>query len=289
MKIFYTEKQNSDQGVQNLPGIIQSPSSRKPEEVAKQVKERFDFDFVEPEPLTREDFLLAHSPEYVDGILNLTRENGFGSLSQSVVDSLPYTTGAMWDAVRFATPTRPTCALVSGFHHAGYNGWENFGYFCTFNGLVIAARKFGNGVCILDCDMHHGNGTDDIIDQLNLCELDIEHYSLGLYYTNPKSASNYLNLLRQIASYWRIRKPKVIIYQSGADVHVNDPYGGVLTTEQMIERDRIVFTAAKELGIPIAWNLAGGYQVENGSAQKVIDLHLNTFQVVEEIYGNGNA
>jgi uncharacterized Fe-S radical SAM superfamily protein PflX len=53
----------------------------------------------------------------------------------------------------------------------------------------------------------------------------------------------------------------------------------------MIERDRKMFTIAKELRIPLAWNLAGGYQVEeNGSIQKVIDLHLNTFKVCQEVY-----
>lgn len=74
-------------------------------------------------------------------------------------------------------------------------------------------------------------------------------------------------------------RPDLVLYQAGADTHVDDPMGGLLTTEQMRERDRGVFAATRALGIPVAWNLAGGYQVEpDGSIPRVIALHLNTFE-----------
>jgi acetoin utilization deacetylase AcuC-like enzyme len=79
--------------------------------------------------------------------------------------------------------------------------------------------------------------------------------------------------------------PDVVIYQAGADVHVNDPYGGVLTTEQMYERDLRMFRIAKRLQLPLTWNLAGGYQVgPNGEIDKVLELHLNTFRAMAEVY-----
>lgn len=68
-------------------------------------------------------------------------------------------------------------------------------------------------------------------------------------------------------------------------MHRDDPLGGVLTTTQMKERDEIMFSTAKSCGIPIVWNLAGGYQRdENGSIKPVIDLHLNTFAIATEIF-----
>ncbi len=80
-------------------------------------------------------------------------------------------------------------------------------------------------------------------------------------------------------------RPDVIIYQAGADVHINDPYGRILTTEQMFVRDSSMFAIAKDLKIPLAWNLAGGYQIDtDGSIQKVIELHLNTFRACQQIY-----
>ena len=66
---------------------------------------------------------------------------------------------------------------------------------------------------------------------------------------------------------------ELLLYQAGADPHVEDPLGGFLTTEQMRMRDKIVFKVAKKLGIPIVWNLAGGYQ---DPIEKVLELHENT-------------
>jgi acetoin utilization deacetylase AcuC-like enzyme len=69
------------------------------------------------------------------------------------------------------------------------------------------------------------------------------------------------------------------------DVHVNDPFGGILTEEQIYERDLKMFRISKELGIPICWNLAGGYQVDkDGKFDYVLKLHLNTFKACREVY-----
>ena len=52
----------------------------------------------------------------------------------------------------------------------------------------------------------------------------------------------------------------VLLYQAGADPHIDDPLGGALTSSQLARRDTIVFDGCRVLGLPIAWNLAGGYQ-----------------------------
>ena len=52
----------------------------------------------------------------------------------------------------------------------------------------------------------------------------------------------------------------LILYQAGADPHIDDPLGGWLTTKQLQQRDKRVFSASAEWKIPVAWNLAGGYQ-----------------------------
>lgn len=67
---------------------------------------------------------------------------------------------------------------------------------------------------------------------------------------------------------------KLILYQ-GADPHtVDDPLGGVMTTEEMRERDQQVFNCCKQLEMPVAFCLAGGYQRDkNGGISKVLALH----------------
>jgi len=74
---------------------------------------------------------------------------------------------------------------------------------------------------------------------------------------------------------------EVILYQAGADPHINDPLGGWLTTEQLAERDRLVFETAKAMNLPIAWNLAGGYQKD---IRKVLDIHDNTMRACWAVY-----
>ena len=297
IKVIYSEKQVSDPGLQPISqkGYTASPSANKPKEVAAALKaSNFNIEFIEPDPLIRDDFKLAHDKDYVDGVMDLKLENGFGTISQSVVDSLPYTNGAQYTAAKLATKDTPTCALVSGFHHAGHAGWKGLGYFCTFNGLIITAAKLAQEskkTFILDCDMHWGNGTHDCLNKLTELKRNIEHLSFGKFFTNPIPYRAYLEWLGPdgfVNKLLNNNKPNLIIYQAGADVHVDDPYGGVLTTEQMYERDLRVFKLAKKFEIPITWNLAGGYQVgEDGNIDKVIELHMNTFKACNEVYFNG--
>lgn len=289
IKVFYDPRQVADQGQQSIPGALKSPSARKPAQIADALRNFSGIEFVVPEPLSVEDFKLAHDPNYVDGIMSLDIENGFGTKSQAVVDSLPWTNGAMFDALRYATHSSPCCALVSGFHHAGYSGWRDFGYFCTFNGLLIAAAKLGKKVAIIDCDQHWGNGTDDILTKLPKLAEKVYHDTFGKRFYRKEHAKDYLEYMKpggQLENNLNKFEPDVILYQAGADVHIDDPYGGIFTTEQILERDICMFTIAERAGFPICWNLAGGYQIEpDGSIPKVIEIHLNTFKACMGVLG----
>ena len=299
IKVVYSDRQVADPGDQPIAeqGYTASPSARKPREMAAALaKSDFDIEFVEPEAVTTHDLKRVHDPNYVDGVMNLKLENGFGTISQSVVDSLPYTNGAQYTAARLAAVDSPTCALVSGFHHAGYHTWKNLGWFCTFNGLMVAAAKLViendyDHIAIIDCDQHWGNGTDDILGKMPAANVlrHFSHITFGKWFARPSDAPKYLSWFEPDGYVEQVltnKKPNVIIYQAGADVHVNDPYGGVLTTEQMYHRDLHMFQIAKQLGIPITWNLAGGYQVDkDGGIGKVIELHMNTFKAAREVFG----
>jgi len=289
IKVVYNPKVVAESG-SNI-----SPSAIKPKYLAEYLQNDPHYnqlvEFVEPQPVSVEDIIRCHDKQYVEDILSLNKPNGFGTKSQSVVDSLPWTNGAMYTAAKLAYQTKePTCAIVAGFHHAGYKGFENLGYFCTFNGLMIAATKLVaedgvSRVSIVDCDMHWGNGTDDILNHIT----DVHRYtniSFGKYFGTYASAESYLLYFASVKQQLAHFKPDLIIYQSGADVHIDDPFGGILTEEQMYERDVKMFTIAKELNIPITWTLAGGYQKDkDGGCSYVIKLHTNTFRACLEVYG----
>ena len=55
-----------------------------------------------------------------------------------------------------------------------------------------------------------------------------------------------------------------------------------MTTEQLLERDRIVFQFCRSEKIPVLFVLAGGYQTP--IEEKLVPLHLNTFKAAFEEY-----
>ncbi len=273
MKVFYSGKMVADAG-------SYSPSAIKPHHVALAMKqENMPIDFVAPEPASLEQLKRSHDPDFIQGVLSGQIPNGFGNNSVSVRASLPYTNGSMIDAAKASLVDGAACSLSSGFHHAGYSRAEGF---CTFNGLMVAVfaildAGLAKRIAIVDCDQHYGDGTDDILAKVGAPGL--LHISFGLYFSRPDQGPQYLAKLRGLKKDFLEHGTQLIIYQAGADAHVDDPLGGVLTTAQMRQRDRIMFATARELGIPIAWNLAGGYQRDDdGGIGPVVGLHLNTMR-----------
>jgi acetoin utilization deacetylase AcuC-like enzyme len=266
--VFYTERMVAETG-------SFSPSAAKPRHVLTAWQEaRLPLAIQTFEPVSETDLCLAHDPAFVRGILAGALPNGFGTTAWDVARSLPYTTGAMLGAARAALEGGCACAPVSGFHHAQYDSAAGY---CTFNGLVIVSQWLlaagsVQRILILDCDMHYGDGTDAILERLQLTR-SVTNETFGRWFHEPSQAKAYLKRLRETVA--RFDQFDLVLYQAGADVHQDDPLGGVLTTEQMIERDRIVYSAASASGTPIAWNLAGGYQEP---LERVIALHINTMR-----------
>jgi len=255
-----------------------SPSAGKPAlVVADWISSGFPLDIRSFPPLSPEELSLAHDPDYVRGVLACERPNGFGNTLREVADALPWTTGSMTAAAEYAAVHGGFAASPSsGFHHAEYGSGAGF---CTFNGLALAvlilrARGLAKRIGILDIDMHYGNGTVDILKRKGLSD-DTPHYTFG--------GDPFLRMDRGFnGERWLARLPRVLesfsgcdmlLYQAGADPHVNDPLGGALTTEQLRERDRVVFRTCAAMGLPVAWNLAGGYQ---RPIDRVLEIHRNT-------------
>lgn len=279
LPVFYSPKMVVD-------FISSSPSAGKPARVVGAWQRLgLPIEIVEPNQVTEIDFKLAHNPDYVDKILACEIKNGFGNKLPEVADSLMYTTGSMLSAAREAISNgKVAVAPCSGFHHVKYA--SVFGY-CTFNGLVVTALALKaeglvTKVGILDFDMHYGDGTAELI-ELHDAASWITHYSAGGEYQTPNQNDDFIERIPQLVS--GMRDCDMILYQAGADPHINDPLGGFLTTAQLKERDKRVFTVAKYFDIPIVWNLAGGYQVDkSGGIQAILDIHNNTMLECVAVY-----
>lgn len=263
-----------------------SPSAGKPKQVmASWMKLNIPLTVYEPAPVSLDEFALAHDARFVRGVLAGELPNGFGNRSAEVAASLPWTSGAMRSAARHAWRQGGVAvAPCSGFHHAG---WAQVSGFCTFNGLMVTAASLhaegANRIGILDCDHHYGDGTDDIIDHLDASDW-VTHFTAGRHTSKPPQAAAFFEKLPEVLR--SMADCDVVLYQAGADPHVDDPLGGWLTTVQLAERDRLVFEGLATLGVPVAWNLAGGYQREaDGSIPKVLEIHDNTLRACARVFG----
>lgn len=283
--IFYDDRM-SVSGVESF-----SQSASKPARFIK-LMQHHDFRSYNPDgpclhpvtPVTKEDLYRAHAKEYIDGLFGLTIPNGFDNYDPRIPESCLWTIGALLGASRWAMqhPHTPTCAPVSGYHHAGYCAG---GGFCSINGLMVVcailiAENPDLRIGIIDADDHEGNGTNDILRHLPWLDKQVLHFTAGQHFhgDNPtEEALEFQEWLHHSIDMVNAFKPGLVLYQAGADSHIDDNLqGGYLTTEQMVQRDRMVF---RGINAPLCFNLAGGYQhAKDGTihTDPVLRIHHNT-------------
>jgi acetoin utilization deacetylase AcuC-like enzyme len=126
-------------------------------------------DFLTPEPASDPDILLVHTPEYVrklkTGTLNPREEMELEvPFSPELVRAFWLAAGGSILAARRALTDRVAFNIGGGFHHAFPDHGEGF---CMIHDVAVAVRcmqrdKRIRTAMIVDCDVHHGNGTAGI-------------------------------------------------------------------------------------------------------------------------------
>jgi acetoin utilization deacetylase AcuC-like enzyme len=279
--------------------------------VAEAVRVMDGVTLAEPAPVSTDDLLRVHTPEYIDAVRTgkpraLAESQKF-PWSPALFPSVCLTSGGCYAAADRALRDGVAAALVSGFHHAHADHGEGF---CTFNGLVVATdRLLAQGsirsAAVLDMDLHYGNGTAGLAAaRPHLLALSIygNDYDANTAYRDvsvrrhedgdnhvsfPLPAgcrrNEMLAVMEQALPLIAERRPDLLLYQAGADPYREDPYSPLdLGHDDLFERDRAVFRFAKREGIPIAWVLAGGYTED---VTKVVRVHVNTFAAATGVYG----
>jgi acetoin utilization deacetylase AcuC-like enzyme len=257
-------------------------------------------DFIQPEPATDADVLLVHHREWV------TKLRG-GTLSYQDIQRLeiPYSrqmVEAFWLAAggtilaaRLALKDGVGFNIGGGFHHAFPGHGEGF---CAINDIAIAVRRLqGDGsirrAMVVDCDVHHGNGTAAIfandssvftlsIHQLNNYPTEKPLSSLDIHLPDGIGDAGYLHRLGNgYRAAFAMFKPELVLYVAGADPYGEDQLGGLnLTFDGLRERDRLVMETALTQKIPVAVVLAGGY---SRNVQDTITIHANTAAVAKDV------
>ena len=249
----------------------------------------------EPTSLTAEQLTGIHTPEYIDAVrtgkpLQLAESQGFTWDPKLWPMSLTCSGGVVAAALT-ALQDGVSGAICSGFHHARAN--EGAG-FCTFNGLVIAAREAlaagAKSVLILDLDAHCGGGTASIIaDDPRIWQVDVAVSAYDGYKSSKRarlsivhSAAEYLpeidRRLTELDS--EAIEFDLCIYNAGMDPHEGCAIGGLrgITKEVLAEREKHVFEWCNRRGLPIAFVPAGGYVSFELDEAALVGLHRLTVE-----------
>ena len=248
---------------------------------------------------TLEQLLLAHTPEHVEHLQSLaqrlvadapaggpdhaqidpdTSMNGFTMLAARRAAGAAI---AATDAVMAGELENAFCAVRPPGHHACRDKAMGF---CFFNNVAIAARhaieRHGlKRVAIVDFDVHHGNGTEDILaGDPHVLMVSIFQHPFYPFSGTEHPASNMCNVpvpaytrgmdvREMVEALWMPRleefKPQMIFVSAGFDAHREDDLGqlGLNENDYYWITSRIRDVARRYSNGRIVSLLEGGYNL----------------------------
>ncbi len=236
--------------------------------------------------------LLVHDAEWIDKLREgtLTQRDILRleiPYSYAMVDAFWLATGGTILAARNALQEGIGFNIGGGFHHAFANYGEGF---CAINDVAVAIRRLQKdglvrSALVVDCDVHHGNGTAAIfardpdvatlsIHQLNNYPFEKPSSTIDIDLPDGTGDEEYLRRLHDACDMAAGYAPDIIFYVAGADPFHGDQLGGLrLTIEGLRRRDKLVVDFARTRSIPLAIVLAGGYAA---NVEDTVTIHCNT-------------
>jgi acetoin utilization deacetylase AcuC-like enzyme len=245
--------------------------------------------YQEPQPVSREDILLVHSPEYLDSlakdetwfdIMEFNQDDFFPERATrkmpELLDDLRLKCGGTLLAARTALDNALCANLGAGYHHAFPERGRGY---CVLNDLAIAIRRLQaekrvHRVMIVDLDFHQGDGTalifknDPTVFTFSVhsqegwpevkqeSDLDVPIYAGEEHLYLEKTQTG-------LAAAMRMFAPDLVLYVAGSDPYEKDVLPGTaflkLTLEQLRKRDEFIIDTFCDLGVPLASVFAGGY------------------------------
>jgi acetoin utilization deacetylase AcuC-like enzyme len=246
-----------------------------------------------------EDLGRAHDARYIERVARgelddaEVRRIGF-PWSEAMVERSRRSSAGTVAACRAALTDGVAVNLAGGTHHAFAAKGEGF---CVFNDSAVAARALQaegsvRRVVVVDCDVHQGNGTASIFASDDTVVTYSIHGANNFPYRKERSDvdvplpdgtrdEEYLAALaRTLPPVLRDARAGLAIFVTGADPHENDRFGRLkLTAAGIAARDRYVFAACREAGIPVAASMAGGY---GRDVAETAAIHLETVRVAAD-------
>ncbi len=242
--------------------------------------------WIEPRRATVEELKLAHTPAHIMNVRNTAERGGFSLDADTTVSPESYdialqSSGAWLDGIDRLTDAQESSFVLSRppGHHAERDHAMGF---CLFNNVAVAANyalqvKGLERVAVLDWDVHHGNGTQHILESdpnLAYCSLHQWPYYPGTGAEHETGDfENVLNVPLSMGSgreayfsafdskvmpFLKSWQPDLLIISAGFDASQNDPLGGMnLLPEHFAEFTRQCLDFKPHLLV----GLEGGYDL----------------------------
>ncbi len=244
------------------------------------------------EPATPEALARAHPRSYLDAVAGAAPQAGLVSLDPDTHmgphswQAALKASGAIVAAVDAVAGGEAPNAFVASRppgHHAEKTTAMGF---CLVNHIAVAARHaqaaHGIGrVAIVDFDVHHGNGTQDIFYE-DSSVLYVSTHQSPLYpgtgAPGERGVGNIVNLPLRAGTDGRVYRPlfrdaavsavdafapELVLLSAGFDAHVDDPLGGLALNEDDFVwiTDVMMDLADKHAGGRLVSLLEGGYDL----------------------------
>jgi acetoin utilization deacetylase AcuC-like enzyme len=250
----------------------------------------------EPERASLDALRLVHTERYIDalvtGTLSDAEQRRIGlPWSEFLVERSFRAVGGTCEAARAALDYGVTMNLAGGTHHAFPDHGEGF---CVFNDVAVAIRMLQRDrrirrAAVIDLDVHQGNGTHAIFaDDHSVFTFSMHggrnfpfHKvpgTLDVELADGTGDEAYLGALAEnLPGVLTAAAPDLVIYLAGSDPHEGDRLGRLcLTFDGLARRDAIVLDASREVGIPVAVTIAGGY---GRDINDTVRAHVNTVRI----------
>jgi acetoin utilization deacetylase AcuC-like enzyme len=241
-----------------------------------------------------QSFLInTHSSEYIDLVNKSFPENGLAFLDGDTVVS-PGSKEATKDAVGSIITAidgvqqkefkNAFCAVRPPGHHAEKDKAMGF---CIYNNVAVGANyliekyKYSK-VAIIDFDVHHGNGTQDIFyDNEKVLYISTHQYPyypgsgskketgkfnniLNIPLEAGTTAEEYLNAYENVLKKLKEFKPEFLLFSAGFDAHIDDPLAQLrLSSEDFYHLTKRTLEISKSIGNGnVVSILEGGYDLK---------------------------
>ena len=256
--------------------------------MASDLKQKLQF--YEAPAATKSQLELAHSADYVEHIFKiapkagLVRLDGDTAMGPMSLSAALHASGAVLlatDLVMTSKAKNAFCCVRPPGHHAGKS---NSAGFCIFNHIAVGVAHALTHykikrVAIIDFDVHHGDGTEDIFkDNLNvmLCSTFQHPFYPNSGADSPSSnminapmpaKSNGADFKKVFENMFRPAleafKPELIFVSAGFDAHINDPLADLaLSNNDYIWITEFIKNIANNCcGGRIISSLEGGYHL----------------------------